>query len=373
MTKFNLPDFSHSILNLSSTLAEFLGAENSHPTLPSLKSYLSKPHKNIVFICFDGLGINPLNQNVDAQNFFRRHIVETLVSTFPSTTTAATTSLATNRFPLEHGYFGWSLYYEKLNRNIDIFLNQDSQTGEPIEIGDSSPLTNFDYYFDTVDECEYQINTIFPPYVRITHPERNTTFRTMDEFFNYIREKCQKDGKQFVYSYYPDPDYTMHGEGVTSAKTKEVIEKLSNHIEQISTEIDDTLFIITADHGQIDVEGYVPLYKDQKLYDMLVIYPYMEARAVAFKVKPEYLEEFPVYFTQKYGEDFELHESKELLEKGYFGDCGDKAFLLGDFIAIGTYTHKIARFSERQHLFKGHHTSLTEEMLVPLIIVDTHK
>ena len=71
-----------------------------------------------------------------------------------------------------------------------------------------------------------------------------------------------------------------------------------------------------------------------------------------------------------YGKDFELHKSIELLEKGYFGDVGDKKHLLGDYIAIGTYTHKQAILVPLMPKFKGHHTSLTEEMEVPLIILN---
>ena len=52
-----------------------------------------------------------------------------------------------------------------------------------------------------------------------------------------------------------------------------------------------------------------------------------------------------------------------------FGPIGDKGYLLGDFIAIGTDTHKIGWLTPNQHKFLGHHTSLTEEMMVPLILL----
>lgn len=142
-------------------------------------------------------------------------------------------------------------------------------------------------------------------------------------------------------------------------------------MQTLASEVKDTLFIVTADHGQIDIEGEVNFYSDDILNGMLEIHPYMEPRAVAFKVKEGRREEFAKYFTSKYAEDFELHESRELIEKGFFGDVGDKAPLLGDFVAIGTYTHKqavmVAPIDDFK--FKGHHTSLTEEMLVPLIII----
>ena len=134
-------------------------------------------------------------------------------------------------------------------------------------------------------------------------------------------------------------------------------------------ETKDTLFVVTADHGQIDGEGYVDLYKDVKLLDMLEIYPYLEPRAIAFKVKKGKQKEFEDYFKSKYEEDFKLFKTKDLLRENFFGSFGDKADLLGDYIAIGTYTHKLALLTPAMPRLKGHHTGLTEEMEVPLILL----
>lgn len=61
MNDFIIPDFNRSNLNISATLAEFLGAPNKNATLPALETELAKGYKNVVFICFDGLGIYPLS------------------------------------------------------------------------------------------------------------------------------------------------------------------------------------------------------------------------------------------------------------------------------------------------------------------------
>ena len=132
----------------------------------------------------------------------------------------------------------------------------------------------------------------------------------------------------------------------------------------------DTLFIVTADHGQVDIDGYIELYNDYTLLDMLEIYPYMEARATAFKVKAGREAEFEKYFLDTYSNDYELYKSSDLIAQGYFGDVGDKGYLLGDYIGI-IYTNKHAVPTPNYNRFKGHHTSLTEEMLVPLMIFKT--
>lgn len=354
-------------MNISATIAEFLGAPNKNATLPILKSELAKGYKNVVFICFDGLGIYPLKQNLTEDDFLRSNIKRTLVSTFPSTTTNATTSLTRNKLPLEHGWFGWSLYFKNMKRNINIFLDTDSWTNEKVEITDS-PLEGPDYYFDH-SQSGYQINTIFPAYIKVAYPQRNHTLSGEREFFGTIKDICNRKGKQYIYAYYPEPDSTMHRYGVTCKESKSVITSISENMKELAASTQDTLFIVTADHGQIDVEGYVELYKDKTLYDMLETYPYLEPRAIAFKVKKGKESGFEKYFTEKYNEDFRLFKTADLLKENYFGCFGDKAELLGDYIGAA-HTHKLALLTPDSPRFKGHHTGLTEEMEVPLILIN---
>lgn len=364
-SRFIKPDYKNSNVNISATLAEFLGAPNKNAILPDLMAELQKGYKNVVFICFDGLGMNPIEKTLDDDSYMRSHIVRTLTSTFPSTTTNATTSLLLNKVPLEHGWFGWSINFENIDRNVDIFMNTDSWTGELLNIK-NLPIAPKDYYFDNA-KTDYDINTVFPKYVEVKYPERNSIYDNEEEFFAYINMACKKAGKQFVYAYYPDPDYTMHRYGVDSMEARYIVNSLSKNMKKLVEDTMDTIYIVTADHGQIDIDGYINLYEDEKLLDMLTIYPYLEARAPAFKVKAGRHEEFEKYFREKYSSDFELYKSSELIENGYFGDVGDKGHLLGDYIGI-IYTNKHAVPTPNYNRFKGHHTSLTEEMLVPLMI-----
>ena len=62
-------------------------------------------------------------------------------------------------------------------------------------------------------------------------------------------------------------------------------------------------------------------------------------------------------------------EASEKEKEGYLGNRGDKADFLGDYLAVGTYTHKQALLTPNTIRLKEHHTSLTEEMEVPLILL----
>ncbi|MBE5746485.1 MAG: alkaline phosphatase family protein [Clostridiales bacterium] len=366
--KFIKPNYKNCNLNISSTLAEFLGAENKNATLEVLKNELKKDYKNVVFICFDGMGIYPLTQNLREEDFLRKHIIQTLVSTFPSTTTNATTSLMTNTLPLEHGWFGWTINFPDMNKNIAIYLGQDGWTGENVEIK-NSPLESINCYFDNT-KTDYNINTIFPSYVKVKHEERNNVYYSQSEFFDTLKEICNREGKQFIYAYNDEPDHTMHDFGVKNSTSKNLIKTLSKNMEKLVENTKDTLFIITSDHGHIDVEDYIYIYQDKEIMDLLEIYPYLEPRATAYKVIKGKEKEFEEVFNKKYGKDFVLYKSEDLIKQGYFGDFGNKGFLLGDYISIGKYTNKCLILSPISSILKGHHTSLTDEMEVPLILIN---
>jgi len=371
MQEFIKPNWKRSNLNISSTLAEFLGAPNSKPILPELKKELDKGYKNVVFICLDGFGIYPLERNLDPNDFLRTHVVETLTSTFPSTTTNATTALTCNKYPLEHGWLGWSLHFDEIGKNVDIYLRTDSQTREKISY--EYPISdNSDCYFNNVN-TDYEISSLLPCYVKTRGTENRIDINDESDLCKEIKNICMKPNKQFIYAYLPEPDATMHEYGVSSLESKLKIQSINECIEKMCEQLEDTLIIITADHGQVDITDYVEFYKDVEINSMLEYTPFLDARSPAFKVKKGMEKAFEEMFTQKYGEDFALFKSKDLIENGFFGYNGNYGHLLGDYIAVGTYTHKQFLYCEEMPKFRGHHTSLTEEMLVPLILLKGEK
>ncbi len=361
------PDFQRSVVNISASLASYLGAPNDKPVLPELSEALEKGYKNVILLVLDGMGMHPLEQNAAAGGFFRRNIAGVLTSVFPSTTTNATTSLQTNTYPMEHGWFGWSLYFEELGRAVNIFEDVDSHTGEPIERDFCRRrLPTVPFYRKTAGE--YEVNVVVPSFWR--EEENRYVWTNFEELFSHLDCICGKKGKQFVYAYCTQPDSVMHRFGVSSNEAKEVISALEKGAEAFARRKKDTLLIVTADHGQVDIDGSYDIYLDEELLSLLKYAPYLEARAVAFKVKEGRGEAFCALFLEKYGKDFALFHTEKLIRENYFGGglVTDHAKLLGDYIAVGT-THKMMKLTPLGHPFKGHHTSLTEEMFVPLIVV----
>lgn len=366
---FTKPDFKNSVLNVTATLAEYFNAPNKNAIIPSLKEELDKNYETVVFLLFDGMGMHPLNVNAPKDGFLHRNIKAVLTSTFPSTTTNATTSVNTNLLPLEHGWFGWILHFKEIGKHVALFSHVDALTGEKVDF--KYPIKPSDDYWFNYANTDYEITTVMPRYCK-GGKSNSVIIHTVEECLSAVQSLCDKDGKQFVFTYCPDPDMTMHDYGVTSIETKRVIEAISDGLLELQKRTKNTLFIVVADHGQVDVKGEVDFYKDQELNDLLLCPAFLDARTPAFWVKPDKKAEFEEKFTNRYGKDFVLYKTEDLIREGYFGDRGEYGYLLGDYIAIGTDTDKLfnpipPRKGDDGFKFKGHHTSLTREMTVPLI------
>jgi predicted AlkP superfamily pyrophosphatase or phosphodiesterase len=124
------PDYTHSILNLASSILHAYGAPFGHPTLPSLDAVLAENHKNRIFLILDGMGSEFVRRQLEPDGFFRRCQVDELTSVYPCTTTAATTSMLSGLSPLEHGWLGWSPWFREYGRILDVYLDRDSLSGQ---------------------------------------------------------------------------------------------------------------------------------------------------------------------------------------------------------------------------------------------------
>lgn len=360
------PNFENSIVNISATLENFLGGKSKFKELKILKDELEKQYKNIVFVCLDGMGIYPLKENLDKQSLLRKNIKQVLTSVFPSTTTNATSSLGKADAPMQHGLFGWSLYLDKLKKVVNIYPATDTYTAEPLDREQIHKMFEFDYYFENV-KSEYNITTVFPPYVDCK--SNCQRYETTEEMFENISKICKAKGKQFVYAYCKEPDATMHNFGVSSLKTKRLFDKLNAQLENLVANNENTLFIITADHGHIDVSNEIDITKDKKLLETLELPIWLELRAMAFKIKPEKEQDF-LSEMKKY-KQIKLFKTKSLIKNGYFGEETNNASLLGDYIGVVNDLKSYCHFSTQTKKFKGQHGGLSkEEMQVPLIILN---
>lgn len=371
------PNFRHSIVNIAATMAKFLGQEPAHPTLPALAKKLNPNYQNVVYIVVDGMGSRILQKNLPAKSFLRRHQVDEVTSVFPSTTAAATTSLVSALTPAEHGWFAWSVDFD--GAVIELFRNRNFYTHELTADRDFArhklPYRNlWDY-----QKTEREIYTCYPGKISTKiHSPHEIEFRTLGQMFRQLDQLCTAPKPKFVYAYYADFDSTMHAYGTTARQSRHLLRRIDRKMQRLAKRHADTLFVLTADHGQTDVKGYTYICDDPEIQACLE-HPFsLDPRGICFKIKPDMEEQFKQAF-QKYTADYVLFPSAELIQKGVFGDFTTHPQYqkyLGDYIAVGTNTAKMMIFQRgderhrHKHLYRGTHTGMTaDEMYVPLIVV----
>lgn len=360
------PDYHNSLANLANSILKKWGLSTDGGTLNLLDPYLAKDYKNVVVILLDGLGQCILERNLAAEGFFNSHLAGTYSSTFPPTTVAATASLDSGLTPCQHGWLGWDCYFPQIDRNVTVYLNTDTETGE--KVAEESVAWKYCWYPSVINRIKaaggkaYYASPFAPPYP--------TSF---DSSLELVKKYCQEPGQKYIYCYCTEPDDTMHRTGCCSDEAKQVILALEKKIEQLAAEVKDTLLIITADHGMVDAKS-VCLEDYPGIMECLVRIPTIEARALNLFVKEEKREQFEQEFTQAFGDKYLLLSKQEVLDRKLFGsgtEHKDFRRMLGDYLAVATGDLAIFHSREKAKMFVGVHAGLTrDEMIIPLMVVE---
>ena len=367
---FIFPNYDgENVLNVSASLSSFLGNPNGNKTIPELDNALKKGYKRVLFLVFDALGTYPLEKLTPKDGFFRSHTIKTLTTVFPSTTACATATMISGKYPSEHGRFGWCMYLPEFGKRVDVLTGSVSDVrGETVPekpLRALFPIRGF--YLD--NKTDYRVSSVLSRILDDGNKNRYTE-ETVGGVFLRLREICFREGKQFVYVHCPQPDNIFHHRGLEDERSKEMVEEIERQTKRFLEDFSDTLVIVTADHGQTEATGYVPLYADKKLESMLSSPLHVEVRAVNFSVKKGMETEFENYFAKNYGEHFTLLKTEELTERGVFGPRTDKLErYLGNYFGVGTDTRKTALLHPLTSTFLAHHTGAGEEMKVPLILL----
>ncbi|WP_235070218.1 alkaline phosphatase family protein [Turicibacter sp. TJ11] len=376
------PNYERCILNTMATIMNYYGIKTGHQTLPEVEEVLGKKYKNVVLMVFDGMGIDALEKNLKPSDFLNQQIKAELTSVVPSTTTAAMTAYYGGKSPFEHGWLGWSLYFKEYGRCIDTFINTDSYTGEALAFPHAGhELMGYTHVCDQVEATtnhEVKAYMVEPSYINYRGKNQKIGVDDAKGFFKEVEKLCQTDEEKFVFAYWTDPDKTMHSTGCYSKETKEKLQEINDLLKQLSETMEDTLILVSADHGLIDVEPKIYLNEYPELMDCFLMPPFIEGRLMSFFIREDLKDVFKERFNQLFSDDFILLTRQEALEKGLFGPGQPHKKTLdfiGDFIACATSTKLfdyMPVIKTKKFEFTATHAGLTrEEMLVPLIVVES--
>ena len=354
----------NSLVNFSNSFLKHFNAPTFHDSIEVVDQALVN-HKKVAVVLFDGMGRNITRKHLPSKSFIRSHYLTTINSTFPPTTTAATTGFLTGKYPIETGWLSWAQYFDKYQRNIILFKNIDYNTEEKLEpeaiAFNELPTTSI---LDIIKEHNPNVDT-FDIKRRPIDPKGPKSLKGLERQINTTLKHTKEC---FCYFYFDSPDYEMHTHGIDNKYIHGYVKKINDMVKRVVFQNPDTLFFVFADHGHINVK-YFDICEHPDLYSLLRRPISFEKRTPNFFIKDGKEEEFKKLFKEYYGSYFKLFSKQEVLDNELFGEGtpNPKALqFFGDFIATGIKEYGIYASKEmkKPNTFKGNHAGMTKDELL---------
>lgn len=361
-------NYHECLTNLACSIRKYFGLDYKHNTLSYIDEILEKIQpKNIVTILCDGMGANILDRTLNYGDFLLENKLKSITTVFPATTVAATTSMMTGLNPVETGMLAWDMYFKDIDKVITTFIGSEKSDQDHVPLPEAVKYREEHMITKTImdeinEKGEYKGYTV--------SPYGDTPYQTIDEMYEIIKNKCKEPGKKYIYAYDTEPDSTMHKLGCDSEEAKTLIRETSHRIEKLSSEVEDTIIFVVADHGHINVKHiFLGDYPD--IIDCLKMNTSFEPRNVNFFIKDGKKEEFVRLFNQYFSEDFDLYPMDEVIKSRLFGDGEENSIYrdaLGDYLAIAK-TDKAIIYGGSTPLISQHAGYSDDEIYVPLILI----
>lgn len=386
MREFALPDYNGgSIVNLMSSIATSFGAKTIYPNLKILPPEKIK-HKNVVLLVIDGLGFEYLKKKEN--NILKENIAGSMTSVFLPTTASAITTFMTGVAPQQHAFTGWYMLLKELGV-VSAILRFRARYGgnkftEEVDIND---ILNQKSFTSKIKAKCFSINHKDIAHSDFTEAMSKKSkileYSSLAGFFTQIKKAVKSSNKRkYIYAYWPELDHFSHEFGVGHKKTEKHFSEIEKKIKTFVKNLKgtDTLLIVTADHGFINVpfERIIDIKDHPKMKECLTLPRCGEGRVSYFYVHPDKAKQFEKYVKRKLGKYCYLFKSQELIDKHYFGLYEPNPNLrdrVGDYILIMRENYYIKDYlaikKEKKKENIGHHGGISrEEMIVPLILIN---
>ncbi|MBD3407728.1 MAG: hypothetical protein GF411_16540 [Candidatus Lokiarchaeota archaeon] len=377
------PDYQNeSLVNLSCAVSRYLGNATQYTPMDIDGVSLELCDKSVLLLVLDGMGYNYFLHHIHSGPL-RENLRVKLTSVFPASTGSAITSLFTATAPLQHGITGWYVYLKQLGVMTQFLPFITLANDHPMDlevapfIGSPSIVRN------------PQIRSITIQPKDIVH-SKYSTFLSGDSYrvgckglgnlVDTLSYHLSRSGKKFIYAYHGNLDHLAHEYGCQHEKT---IQHLHQMDEKISTFLehnlpDDTIVLITADHGLIDTTPETRVYgaDHPELMDSLIMPVCGDTRSGYCYVRPSKVDRFLNYIDDNLSYACDVKKSTDLVTEGWFGlDEPSSVFdgRIGDYVLMMKDNHAFLNSfpGHEREIVVGHHGGTTEdEMYVPLILFE---
>lgn len=354
----------NTIVNLANSILKHFNAPTHHTTIKEIDDAL-KGHKKVVVMLFDGLGTSLRKYNLDDKSAINTHFLHRINATYPPTTVASTSGFLSGLFPIENGWMSWRQYYDEYNCNILVFSGKDPDSKKWYKTSSGSSIHYQKFPFDNLAVQINKANNkhisdiMFPKILDKKGPKSLLGYK--HKVTKYLKDKDEC----FLYVYNTQPDFYIHQYGVKHPKVKKLINRIDHMVDKLTKKNPDTLFLIIADHGLMDVTT-VHVFEHKDFVDTFIHQPSFEGRTTTFFIKEDRKKEFEQLFDKYYGEHFMLLTKDEVLESNMFGEGKiNKNALkyIGDYVSLSkdSYFFDLNKVQTKDDIFVAHHAGYTKE------------
>ncbi len=399
---------SYCFSNLPATIL-FLLTGLGKSALPSdVFGNLPTHYKKVVLLFLDGFGWRFFERYAEKYRLLRtitsQGVVSKLTSQFPSTTAAHVTCIHTGLDVGQSGVYEWN-YYEPLVDEIisplpfsyagDKFL-RDTIKRSTIAPSRFFPrqtlyqtLKTFGVASHILQHEMYASSTYSEIVFRggTTHP-----YRTTQDAFTRLAEllTVHQSTPAYYFLYFDRLDTASHNHGPNSRQFEDMVEYCFTMLERafyrnVHGKTSDTLLIVTADHGQVEVNPRYTYYLNQRMPDIARYFktnrrgqplvPAGSARDMFLYVQEEHIDQVIAELRRNLTGCAEVYRTQQLLAQHFFGlQEPSQTFMqrVGNVVIL-PYKHETVWWYDENKFsmhFLGHHGGLTpEEMEIPLLLL----
>lgn len=379
----------YAITAVAPTIQEIFGLT---PSRSGLKEELGLPEaETVVSVVLDGVGWRRLELLraeglVDLQPFLDGGVYLPLTSVFPTTTTAALSTLSTGESPAVHGVLGYKLFRPELGTVVDMIrLAPPAGREDALEKLGLSPekILSVPTVYQRLSFQGIPTILFLPKYIadsglsKVLYQgvARIVPFLTAADLLMLLREALSEPGGRLLAVYWPSTDSLAHTYGPRSeAFSLELAHILGTLAKLMATAPRDFLLLITADHGFYEadpVRDMVNCAAQRELKEALLFPPVGDPRAAYFflrRAKDGVVEKF---FAEFFPDDFSLLPVEEGLRLKLWGleePAPEVRALLGDLVVISR-RRKFVLWPTEEFKLRGLHGGLTpDELYVPLLV-----
>lgn len=391
---FGFIDEEYNLANIPGLILNNFGIKSNKKLPLDVIGNDNHQFNKVVLFVIDSFGYNVFEKYYQESTFltkmYHEGIVSKLTTQFPSTTSSNITTLHSGEPIGQTGISEW-FYYEPVIDNIfSPLIYKQAKCQEVLEIEQEKLLPNRNLYSQLKVKSyvfQYQLFNEGPYSHFMNRGSEARSFTNYVEGLKDLSSVLNKPESSYCYFYISEFDDITHKNGPDSVEAIsclfDIFKALDDFFVAIeNAKLQDTLFLLTADHGHTTVKKEQAIYLNQVYPEIL---PYLKrnkagsimAPAGSFRdmflyVEEDYLDWVLEFLRDKLKGKAEVYKVKDLIDKGLFGANISNRFLerIGNLVILAYPDEAIWWYEENFFIVKhqGMHGGLTKkEMEIPFL------